>query len=267
ANDGKFQAVQLVGMLRGIASGMQYLSDINYIHRDLAARNVLVNNNLVCKIADFGLSREIECATEGDYTTRGGKIPVRWTAPEAIAFRKFTSASDVWSFGIVCWEVMSYGERPYWNWSNQDVIKNIEKGYRLSAPMDCPEALHQLMLDCWQKERSYRPSFASIVKTLDKLSRCPDSLRKIAVNKNQNPLDPRAPDMMQFKSVSEWLNSLKMGRYLENFDHAGVSTMEAAAGLTRKNLTTLGVTLAGHQKKLLNSVQMLRAQMSDGFLV
>jgi ephrin-B len=67
--------------------------------------------------------------------SKGGKIPVRWTAPEAIAFRKFTSASDVWSFGIVCWEVMSYGERPYWNWSNQDVIKGIEKGYRLPPPM------------------------------------------------------------------------------------------------------------------------------------
>lgn len=64
---------------------------------------------------------------------QGGKIPVRWTAPEAIAFRKFTSASDVWSFGIVCWEVMSYGERPYWNWSNQDVIKSIEKGYRYAS--------------------------------------------------------------------------------------------------------------------------------------
>lgn len=124
----------------------------------MAARNVLVNSSLVCKIADFGLSREIESATEGAYTTRvcdslfffdsdnnklnliywqGGKIPVRWTAPEAIAFRKFTSASDVWSFGIVCWEVMSYGERPYWNWSNQDVIKSIEKGYRLPPPIVC----------------------------------------------------------------------------------------------------------------------------------
>lgn len=271
ANDGKFQVIQLVGMLRGIAAGMQYLAEMNYVHRDLAARNVLVNANLVCKIADFGLSREIESATEGAYTTRGGKIPVRWTAPEAIAFRKFTSASDVWSFGIVCWEVMSYGERPYWNWSNQDVIKSIEKGYRLPAPMDCPEAVHQLMLDCWQKDRAHRPQFTNIVKTLDKLVRCPESLRKIAQNRHQNPLDPNAPDMTQFKTVEEWLCSIKMSRYLESFQRSGFSSMEAVSRLTLKDLTALGVVLVGHQKKIMNSVQTLRAQMnatlSDGFLV
>ncbi|XP_055938725.1 ephrin type-B receptor 1-B-like isoform X1 [Argiope bruennichi] len=271
ANDGKFQVIQLVGMLRGIAAGMQYLAEMNYVHRDLAARNVLVNGNLVCKIADFGLSREIESATEGAYTTRGGKIPVRWTAPEAIAYRKFTSASDVWSFGIVFWEVMSYGERPYWNWSNQDVIKSIEKGYRLPAPMDCPEALHQLMLDCWQKERAHRPTFAVIVKTLDKLMRCPESLKKIAQNRHQNPLDPNAPDMTQFKTVDEWLAGIKMQRYQENFQQAGITTMDAVTRITLKDLTALGVTLVGHQKKIINSIQTMRAQlnanMSEGFLV
>uniref|UniRef100_A0AAR2LTB8 receptor protein-tyrosine kinase n=1 Tax=Pygocentrus nattereri TaxID=42514 RepID=A0AAR2LTB8_PYGNA len=180
-HDAQFTVIQLVGMLRGIASGMKYLSDMGYVHRDLAARNILVNSNLVCKVSDFGLSRVLEDDPEAAYTTRGGKIPIRWTAPEAIAYRKFTSASDVWSYGIVLWEVMSYGERPYWEMSNQDVIKAVDEGYRLPPPMDCPAALYQLMLDCWQKDRNNRPKFEQIVSILDKLIRNPSSL-KITAN-------------------------------------------------------------------------------------
>uniref|UniRef100_A0A4W6EUG3 receptor protein-tyrosine kinase n=1 Tax=Lates calcarifer TaxID=8187 RepID=A0A4W6EUG3_LATCA len=180
-HDGQFTVIQLVGMLRGIASGMKYLSDMSYVHRDLAARNILVNSNLVCKVSDFGLSRVLEDDPEAAYTTRGGKIPIRWTAPEAIAYRKFTSASDVWSYGIVMWEVISYGERPYWEMSNQDVIKAIDEGYRLPAPMDCPVVLHQLMLDCWEKGRSDRPKFGQIVTILDKLIRNPASLREFVL--------------------------------------------------------------------------------------
>uniref|UniRef100_A0A673YLM8 receptor protein-tyrosine kinase n=1 Tax=Salmo trutta TaxID=8032 RepID=A0A673YLM8_SALTR len=178
-NDGQFTVIQLVGMLRGMASGMRYLSDIGYVHRDLAARNILVNSNLVCKVSDFGLSRVLEDDAEAAYTTRGGKIPIRWTAPEAIAFRKFTSASDVWSYGIAMWEVMSYGERPYWEMSNQDVIKAVEESYRLPGPMDCPVVLYHLMMACWQKDRNSRPKFEEIVCLLDKLIRNPSSLKAL----------------------------------------------------------------------------------------
>uniref|UniRef100_A0A672NL79 receptor protein-tyrosine kinase n=1 Tax=Sinocyclocheilus grahami TaxID=75366 RepID=A0A672NL79_SINGR len=184
-NDGQFTVIQLVGMLRGIASGMRYLSEMGYVHRDLAARNILVNSNLVCKVSDFGLSRVLEDDPEAAYTTRGGKIPIRWTAPEAIAYRKFTSASDVWSYGIVMWEVMSYGERPYWEMSNQDVIKAVEENYRLPGPMDCPTALYHLMMDCWQKDRNSRPKFEEIVSLLDKLIRNPSSLKGLVNSSNR----------------------------------------------------------------------------------
>ncbi|KAM7401030.1 hypothetical protein PAMA_005298 [Pampus argenteus] len=114
-----------------------------------------------------------------DSFLRGGKIPIRWTAPEAIAFRKFTSASDVWSYGIVMWEVVSYGERPYWDMSNQDVMTAVEQDYRLPPPMDCPMVLHQLMLESWMKERNLRPKFSRIVSTLDKLLRNAASLKAV----------------------------------------------------------------------------------------
>ncbi|XP_077580666.1 ephrin type-B receptor 3-like isoform X1 [Stigmatopora nigra] len=205
-NDGRFTVTQLVGMLRGMAAGMKYLSDMNYVHRDLAARNILVNSNLVCKVSDFGLSRFLDdTSADPTYTSslvrrrgrrlgvdpwrawtkcwaglsQGGKIPIRWTAPEAIAFRKFTSASDVWSYGIVMWEVVSYGERPYWDMSNQDVMTAVEQDYRLPPPMDCPMVLHQLMLECWMKERNLRPKFSRIVNTLDKLLRNAGSLKVV----------------------------------------------------------------------------------------
>ncbi|KAL5289859.1 EPHA5 family protein [Megaselia abdita] len=270
ANDGKFQTLQLIGMLRGISSGMAYLSDMNYVHRDLAARNVLVNAQLVCKIADFGLSREIENASDA-YTTRGGKIPVRWTAPEAIAFRKFTSASDVWSYGVVLWEVMSYGERPYWNWSNQDVIKSIEKGYRLPAPMDCPEALYQLMLDCWQKQRTHRPSFTSIVSTLDNLARQPHIL-VAAMMTATTTTTKNSPEECNFVVTDEahqstgynlfistdlWLESIKMTRYSQNFKDTKLVTAQQISRLTAQQLTDMGITLVGHQKKILHQARQL----------
>ncbi|MBZ3880890.1 Ephrin type-A receptor 6 [Sciurus carolinensis] len=226
-HDGHFTVIQLVGMLRGIASGMKYLSDMGYVHRDLAARNILVNSNLVCKVSDFGLSRVLEDDPEAAYTTTGGKIPIRWTAPEAIAYRKFSSASDAWSYGIVMWEVMSYGERPYWEMSNQDVILSIEEGYRLPAPMGCPASLHQLMLHCWQKERNHRPKFTDIVSFLDKLIRNPSALHTLVEDILVMPESPsEVSEYPLFVTVGDWLDSIKMGQYKNNFMAAGFTTFD-----------------------------------------
>ncbi|KTG40138.1 hypothetical protein cypCar_00020126, partial [Cyprinus carpio] len=240
-HDGQFTIIQLVGILRGIAAGMTYLADLGYVHRDLAARNVLVNSNL------------------------GGKIPIRWTAPEAIAYRKFSSSSDVWSYGVVMWEVMSYGERPYWNLTNRDVIKSVEEGYRLPAPMGCPGALHTLMLDCWQKDRNERPKFCQIITVLDKLIRNPTNLKSVETLCRlvlNSPLMNRSiPDFTICRSVSEWLDTIKMGRYKDHFAAGGYLTLGHVMSMKQHDMQRLGVTLMGHQKKIMTSVQLMRAQV------
>ncbi|KAG5835609.1 hypothetical protein ANANG_G00245800 [Anguilla anguilla] len=273
-HDGELTSYQLVGMLRGIAAGMKYLSDMSYVHRDLAARNILVNSNMECKVSDFGLSRVLEDDPEGTYTTSGGKIPIRWTAPEAIAYRKFTSASDVWSFGIVMWEVMAFGERPYWDMSNHEVMKAINEAFRLPAPMDCPSTVYQLMLQCWLQDRSKRPRFADIVSLLDKLLRSPESLKTIAdfdpgKGRSARPLGVsiRLPstsgsDGSPFRSVSEWLESIKMSQYSENFARAGVTSMEQVLQMKNEDIRNIGVRLPGHLKRIAYSILGLKDQTS-----
>ncbi|XP_029417218.1 ephrin type-A receptor 1 isoform X1 [Nannospalax galili] len=248
---------QLVAMLQGIASGMNYLSDHNYVHRDLAARNILVNRNLCCKVSDFGLTRLLD-DFDGTYETQGGKIPIRWTAPEAIAHRIFTTASDVWSFGIVMWEVLSFGDKPYGEMSNQEVMKSIEDGYRLPPPVDCPAPLYELMKNCWAYDRTRRPHFLQLQAHLEQLLTDPHSLRTIA------NFDPRVTlrlpslsgsDGIPYRSVSEWLESIRMKRYILHFRSAGLDTMECVLELTAEDLTQMGITLPGHQKRILCSIQ------------
>ncbi|KAM3837634.1 ephrin type-A receptor 3 isoform 2-T2 [Vipera latastei] len=266
-HDAQFTVIQLVGMLRGIASGMKYLSDMGYVHRDLAARNILINSNLVCKVSDFGLSRVLEDDPEAAYTTRGGKIPIRWTSPEAIAYRKFTSASDAWSYGIVLWEVMSYGERPYWEMSNQDVIKAVEEGYRLPPPMDCPAALYQMMLDCWQKDRNNRPKFEQIVSILDKLIRNPSSL-KIITNAAARPsnllLDQSSIEISPFRSTGDWLNGIRIGQCKDIFTGVEYSSCDTITNISSDDMKKVGVTIVGPQKKLISSIKSLEIHTKNG---
>ncbi|XP_047737613.1 tyrosine-protein kinase Src42A [Hyalella azteca] len=150
----------LIDMAAQIAAGMAYLESENYIHRDLAARNVLVGDNNVVKIADFGLARLIK---EDEYEARvGARFPIKWTAPEAANYSKFSIKSDVWSFGILLTELVTYGRIPYPGMTNAEVLHQVEHGYRMPAPPNCPPALHEIMMECWYKDPMKRPTFETL---------------------------------------------------------------------------------------------------------
>ncbi|XP_065656520.1 ephrin type-A receptor 5 isoform X5 [Hydra vulgaris] len=253
----EFSAAQLLGMSRGIASGMKYLSELGYIHRDLAARNILVDKHNICKISDFGMSRVL---TNDIYDTRGGKIPIRWTAPEAIQFKKFTTASDVWSFGILLWEIMSYGERPYWDWSNFEVMDRITSGYRLPPPMHCPKAIHDLMLTCWDKDRVKRPKFSTIYNQIEELIKKPRLLFGIVstITKSDENLDYSVLD-----SIENWLEAIKMEQYTKLFTDVGLTMPKQILNLNLENLVDLGIKPIGHCNKILKAVKNTKQQIEN----
>lgn len=157
---------QLVDMAAQIAAGMAYLEAQNFIHRDLAARNVLVAENNICKVADFGLARIME--NENEYTAReGAKFPIKWTSPEAAMHNRFSVKSDVWSFGILLTELVTYGRIPYAGMMNAEVLQKVERGYRMPNPPGCPDGLYDMMLDCWKNLPEERPTFESLQYRLE----------------------------------------------------------------------------------------------------
>ncbi|XP_058512216.1 tyrosine-protein kinase Fer isoform X1 [Ochotona princeps] len=155
---------QLVKFSLDAASGMLYLESKNCIHRDLAARNCLVGENNILKISDFGMSRQED---GGVYSSSGLKqIPIKWTAPEALNYGRYSSESDVWSFGILLWETFSLGVCPYPGMTNQQAREQVERGYRMSAPQHCPEDIAKIMMKCWDYKPENRPKFSELQKEL-----------------------------------------------------------------------------------------------------
>ncbi|XP_064902424.1 muscle, skeletal receptor tyrosine-protein kinase isoform X2 [Columba livia] len=151
-----------------VAAGMAYLSERKFVHRDLATRNCLVGENMVVKIADFGLSRNMYSA---DYykANENDAIPIRWMPPESIFYNRYTTESDVWAYGVVLWEIFSYGMQPYYGMAHEEVIYYVRDGNVLSCPDNCPLELYNLMRLCWSKLPADRPSFASIHRILERM--------------------------------------------------------------------------------------------------
>ncbi|KAL7838219.1 hypothetical protein AOLI_G00266230 [Acnodon oligacanthus] len=157
-NREEVNAVVLLYMATQISSAMEYLEKKNFIHRDLAARNCLVGENHLVKVADFGLSRLM---TGDTYTAHAGaKFPIKWTAPESLAYNKFSIKSDVWAFGVLLWEIATYGMSPYPGIDLSQVYELLEKDYRMDRPEGCPEKVYELMRACWKWNPTERPSFA-----------------------------------------------------------------------------------------------------------
>uniref|UniRef100_A0A8C6U4T8 Tyrosine-protein kinase n=1 Tax=Neogobius melanostomus TaxID=47308 RepID=A0A8C6U4T8_9GOBI len=161
----KIQLPKLIDFSAQIAEGMAYIEQKNYIHRDLRAANVLVSESLLCKIADFGLARIIE---DDEYSAReGAKFPIKWTAPEAINYGSFTIKSDMWSFGVLLHEILTYGRMPYPGMTKVEVMSSIQRGYRMPQPDNCPTELYNIMLSCWRDKAEDRPTFDYLQSVLN----------------------------------------------------------------------------------------------------
>lgn len=163
-NAHRLETCTLVLYIYQLSTALSYLESKKFVHRDIAARNVLVSTPKCVKLADFGLSKMVE--DKSYYKASRGKLPIKWMAPESINFRRFTSASDVWMFGVCMWEILMLGVKPFSGVKNNDVIGKLENGERLPLPPRCPPRLYSVMSRCWAYEPSQRPAAHQLKETL-----------------------------------------------------------------------------------------------------
>ncbi|XP_039607338.1 tyrosine-protein kinase Tec isoform X2 [Polypterus senegalus] len=165
---GHFTLGMLISMCQDISEGMEYLERNGFIHRDLAARNCLVNESLVVKVSDFGMTRYV---LDDQYTSSSGaKFPVKWSPPEVFNFCKYSSKSDVWAFGVLMWEVFTEGKMPFESNPNHEVVQLISQGHRLYRPKQAPANIYEIMMKCWQEKPEERPAFSEICHMISEVA-------------------------------------------------------------------------------------------------
>ncbi|XP_078679580.1 uncharacterized protein LOC144915214 [Branchiostoma floridae x Branchiostoma belcheri] len=184
---GVLRDADLLKLALGIARGMAHLASLKCIHRDLAARNILVFDGVVAKVSDFGLARE---AKENAYyfkETKDGRMPFKWMAPETLLSGRYTTKSDVWSFGVLLWEITTLGSSPYPGIPTDKIVTLVLKGYRMGKPPNCPQDIFDMMKKCWRHTPAERPTFRDLKDTLEKLLQYPPDgkNRKVSTGRRQ----------------------------------------------------------------------------------
>jgi len=153
-----------------IADGMSYLSSRSIIHRDLAARNVLVGDKEMCKVTDFGMARDVQQESIYERKTKG-RLPVKWTAYEALMYGTYTTKSDVWSYGVLLYEIFTIGGSPYPRMDGRKIVNLLQEGYRMPKPEHVDDELYEIMMICWQNDPDARPTFADLRNKLKEMER------------------------------------------------------------------------------------------------